>query len=144
MTDILHRVVIESSPEKVYRALTDQGGLSAWWTDATSEEKVGSIAEFSFGPDGAHKVNMQITEMVPNEKVAWNCVAGPWEHTDEFSFEIKPDERGAVVNFANRGWVEPSEFYMHCNSKWGFFLGVSLKDYLETGQGRPHPNDQNL
>jgi uncharacterized protein YndB with AHSA1/START domain len=32
MTDILHRITIEASPEALYRALTEQNGLSAWWT----------------------------------------------------------------------------------------------------------------
>lgn len=143
MAEILHRIVIETSPEKLYNALTDQDGLSAWWTDAESENEVGGVAQFRFGADG-NKVDMQIAEHVPNEKVAWKCVNGPWVDTGEFSFEIKPDERGSVVRFAHRGWPEADDFYMHCNSKWGFFLGVSLKNYLESGKGLPHPNDPNL
>ena len=39
MTDILHRIIIEASPEKVYAALTEQAQLSAWWTKAEAEKK---------------------------------------------------------------------------------------------------------
>ena len=144
MTDILHRVIVETSPEKLYQALTEQRGLSAWWTKAKTTAKAGALASFRFGPNGDHKVDMKITELVPNERVVWKCVAGPWVDTKEFSFEIKPHERGSVVQFANRGWAEPSEFFMHCNCKWGFFLGVSLKNYLESGTGKPHPDDPNF
>ena len=144
MTEILHRVEIEASPEKLYQALTEQTGLSAWWTKTETTAKEGSIASFLFGPNGEHRCDMKITKLVPNKRVEWQCTAGPWVNTSGFSFEIKPIERGAVVLFANRGWAEPSEFFMHCNCKWGFFLGVSLKNYLETGTGKPHPEDPNF
>ena len=144
MTDILHRVVIETSPEKLYMALTEQRGLNAWWTKAETTAKVGTLASFVFGSNGEHRVDMKIIELAPNERVIWECVAGPWADTKEFSFDIKSHERGSVVQFANRGWAEPSEFFMHCNCKWGFFLGISLKNYLETGKGRPHPEDPNF
>ena len=145
MAEILHRVEIETSPEKLYNALTEQSGLSAWWTKAETTAKVGTIASFLFGPEGnQHQCDMKITELTPNKKVVWKCISGPWVETKEFSFEIKAHERGSVVLFAHRGWTEPSEFFMHCNCKWGFFLGVSLKNYLETGKGNPHPGDPNI
>lgn len=144
MTDILHRVIIEASPEKVYRALTEQSRLSAWWTNAKTQGKVGSVASFFFGSNGEHQVKMEITDLVPNERVCWKCIDGPWVDTEAFQFHIQPDERGSALQFSNLGWAEPSEFFMHCNSKWGFFLAVSLKNLLETGKGQPHPNDPNI
>ena len=144
MTDILHRIVIEASPEKVYRALTDQDQLSAWWTKAETDAKAGSVANFYFGPNGEHKAAMEITELVPNERVSWKCVDGPWVGTEAFHFDIQADERGSALQFSNTGWAEPDGFFMHCNSKWGFFLTVSLKNLLETGVGQPHPNEPNI
>lgn len=144
MTDILHRVIIEASPEKIYSALTEQDQLSAWWTKAKTESKVGSVASFFFGPNGGHKVEMEITDLVPNERVCWKCVNGPWVDTKAFQFNIKVDERGSALQFSNLGWAESDEFFMHCNSKWGFFLTVSLKNLLERGVGQPHPNDPNI
>jgi len=144
MTDILHRLVIESSPAQLYQALSAQDGLSAWWTQAETNAEVGGLARFRFGPNGDHQVDMKIVELVPNESVAWQCVDGPWTNTTDFRFEIKPHERGSVLQFANRGWEQADEFFMHCNCKWGFFLGVSLKSYLETGSGRPHPLEPSI
>lgn len=144
MVDILHRVIIEASPEKVYNALTEQNRLSAWWTNAKAKGGVGSVVSFFFGPNGEHQVKMEITEMVPNESVCWRCIDGPWVGTEAFQFHIQQDERGSALQFSNRGWAEPNEFFMHCNSKWGFFLTVSLKNLLETGNGQPHPDDPNI
>jgi hypothetical protein len=51
MPNIHHEVLIEAPIEKVYNAIINQEGLSAWWTPGTSAKaEVGSIARFPFGP----------------------------------------------------------------------------------------------
>ena len=144
MSDILHRIIIEAPPEKVYKALTEQAQLSAWWTKAETEVKTGAIASFFFGPNGEHKIEMKITDLAPNKRVGWKCVSGPWVDTEAFQFNIQADDRGSALQFSHSGWAESNEFFMHCNSKWGFFLTVSLKNLLEKGTGQPHPNDPNI
>ena len=144
MSNILHRVIIEASPEKVYGALTEQDGLSAWWTKAKTDAKIGSVASFFFGPEGEHQIKMEITDLIPNERITWKCVEGPWVNTKAFEFQIQPHERGSDLQFSNLGWPKTDELFMHCNSKWGFFLTVSLKNLLETGKGQPHPHDPNI
>ncbi|WP_157828049.1 hypothetical protein [Paraglaciecola sp. MB-3u-78] len=56
--------------------------------------------------------------------------------------EVK--KRDAVLHFNHQGWSEADDFFQHCNCKWGFFLAVSLKSYLEKGVGQPHPQDPNI
>ena len=144
MHNILHRVIIETTPTKLYQALTQQQELSEWWTNNKASTEVGGIIHFEFRPQGEHKVDMEIIELISDQKVRWRCVNGPWEGIGEFCFDIQTHERGAILHFAHTGWSETDDFYMHCNCKWGFFLGVSLKKYLETGQGKPHPQDPNF
>jgi uncharacterized protein YndB with AHSA1/START domain len=53
MADILHRVGIKSSLDKVYKALATVEGLAGWWTDDTrGESKVGGVIHFQFGERG--------------------------------------------------------------------------------------------
>ena len=144
MTDILHRIIIETSPEKVYSALTEQDQLSAWWTKAKTAPLTGSVASFYFGPNREHQVKMKITDLIPDKRVCWKCIDGPWVDTESFQFNIQADDRGSALHFCNLGWSDPNEFYMHCNSKWGFFLTVSLKGLLEKGTGQPHPHEPNI
>ncbi len=144
MVDILHRVIIEASPEKVFSALTKQSQLSAWWTKAETKGELGSEIHFFFGENGDHLVKMKITELISNKRVCWTCSDGPWIDTKSFVFNIEKDVRGSALEFSNLGWAEPNEFFMHCNSKWGFFLTVSLKNLLEKGVGQPHPLEPNI
>src|SRR5688572_11016545 len=54
MPDILHRVGIKSTQNKVYEALTSIEGLSGWWTKDTKGEsnKLGGLVQFRFGQNG--------------------------------------------------------------------------------------------
>ena len=142
MADILHKIIINTSPQNLYAALTTREGLAGWWTPMTeAQPQVGSRATFRFG-DGDLGPDMKVVDLQPDKYVEWQCTDGiaEWVGT-RFTFEIRPHKNGAELLFGHRNWKEPSEFYMHCNSKWGFFLGVSLKKYLEEGRGRPHPED---
>lgn len=144
MNSILHRLNIDTSASALYRALTTAEGLTAWWTPASAETNIGGVAHFEFGPDPAHHVDMEIKRLEQDKLVVWQCVSGPWVGTGEFSFEISEAEQGVMLKFAHHGWVEADDFYMHCNSKWGFFLVISLKQYLESGTGLPHPQDPSI
>ena len=76
--------------------------------------------------------------------VAWKCIAGPGVETGLLEFIIKADERGSVLLVSHRGWAGGDELFMHCNSKWGYFLTVSLKNLLETGTGAPYSSDPSI
>jgi len=146
MPSIKHRIIYEVQPEQLFRALTTLEGLSAWWTRAESDHpsEANNMINFRFGPDGEHVVQMKVAEVTAPTRVVWKCIAGPWEATDNFTFSIDSDTRGSALTFENSGWSNQDDFYAHCNAKWGFFLTVSLKNYLETGKGMPHPADPNI
>jgi uncharacterized protein YndB with AHSA1/START domain len=76
--DNLHRIgVKDSSPDKVYDALTTLDGLSGWWaTDTKGSVEVGGVIEFRFEPGG---FDMQVVELKPAERVLWQVVDGPAE-----------------------------------------------------------------
>jgi uncharacterized protein YndB with AHSA1/START domain len=140
MPDILHRIGIKASPEKVYAALTEQEGLAGWWTKETkATAKVGAILQFRFGDHGFN--DMEVLELVPGKRVKWQCVNGAkeWIGT-ELIFDLKQDDGSTIVFFAQRGWKEQVEFMHYCSTKWGVYM-LSLKWLLEKGKGAPYPDD---
>ena len=143
MPDILHKVGIKSSsPNAVYRALTTVDGLSAWWTTSTQgESRVGNVLRFRFGDGG---FDMKVLELDPDRRVLWQVVDGPeeWIGT-RIGFDIAQRGDWTVVLFKHAGWKEPVEFMHHCSTKWGVFL-LSLKALVETGKGRPWPDEIKL
>ena len=140
MPDIIHRIGIQAPIKQVYEALTQPAGLAGWWTRQTkAEPKVGAILEFRFtggGPD------MKVEELIPNQRVKWNGVAGPDESVGtELTFDLKTEDGETIVLFGHRRWKEPGEFMAHCSCKWAYFL-LSLKSLVEDGKGTPYPDDR--
>jgi uncharacterized protein YndB with AHSA1/START domain len=139
MADILHRVGIDSTAEKVFAALSTLDGLSHWWiVGTTGETQIGATVRFH--PDGGG-FEMKVVESKPNDCVKWKCVGGPpeWIGT-EVTFRLVAKEGQVFVLFTHAGWKEPVEFMHHCSTKWATFL-LSLKSWVERGQGHPHPFD---
>jgi hypothetical protein len=143
MPDILHKVGIKSSSlDDVYTALTTVDGLSRWWTtDTEGESTVGGVIRFRFGSGG---FDMKVLALQPDTRVLWQVVDGPeeWRGTT-ISFDLKQDGDWTIVLFKQAGWKEPVEFMHHCSTKWAVFL-LSLKSLLETGKGRPWPDEIKL
>ena len=143
MPDILHKVGIKSSsPNDVYRALTEIDDLSAWWTtDTKGESKVGGALQFRFGAGG---FDMKVLELHPATRVLWQVVDGPeeWIGTT-ISFDLKQNDDWTIIIFKHAGWKQPVEFMHHCSTKWAVFL-LSLKSLLESGKGAPYPNEIKL
>jgi uncharacterized protein YndB with AHSA1/START domain len=140
MPDILHRIEIKASPEKVYHSLSDEKGLAGWWTTNTkASAKVGAIDQFRFDDRGGS--DMEVVELVPGKRVKWRCVDGAkeWIGT-ELTFDLKQENGHTIVLFVQRGWKEPVEFTHYCSTKWAVYM-LSLKSLCETGRGKPYPDD---
>ena len=48
-----------------------------------------------------------------------------------------------IVMFGHRKWRDEVEFTAHCSTKWATFL-LSLRDLVETGKGKPAPQDMRI
>ena len=142
MVDILHRIGVVSSPDEVYAALTTVDGLAAWWTqDTAGDGEPGGVLQFRFPVGG---FDMKVLEARPGELVLWQVVDGPaeWIGT-RVRFELKQEQGYTIVLFRHEGWKEPVEFMHHCSTKWATYL-MSLKELVETGAGRPSPDDLSI
>jgi uncharacterized protein YndB with AHSA1/START domain len=142
MADILHLVSIDSTPDKVFGALSERRGLAGWWTeDVAAEPKVGTVAMFRFGEHGG--CDMEIVALEPDRLVRWHCVAhlsgDEWIGT-ELTFDLRAEKGATVVRFSHRGWPEAGDFFRFCSTRWALYL-VSLKNLVETGKGNPWPRD---
>jgi hypothetical protein len=86
-------------------------------------------------------MDYETTGLEPGREVRWRFVSGPpeWIGT-EATFELSQDGDTTVLLFGHRHWKEAVEFTAHCSMKWATFL-LSLRDLVETGKGRPAPDD---
>jgi uncharacterized protein YndB with AHSA1/START domain len=136
MSNILLELVVESSPEAVYKAITEKEGIHGWWTTDTSiEAKEGTEARFGFGPKGEFSFN--VAKLAPNQCVEWDSPQGPpdWAGTD-VRFDLEAVDEGTKILFGHRNYSSEEGSFAMVSFNWAYFL-MSLKSYLETGQGMP-------
>jgi uncharacterized protein YndB with AHSA1/START domain len=139
MAEILHKISINAPPDRVYQALSTIDGLANWWTSTTSGESIpGKSITFRFGE---HAIVMRVSACEPGKRVAWECTQSTpeWVGT-QLTFDLAPDGERTTLRFGHREWKEPSDFLAHCSLKWATFL-LSLREFAETGKGRPFPYD---
>ncbi|MFG1842051.1 SRPBCC domain-containing protein [Micromonospora sp. NPDC049175] len=140
MVDILHQVGVVAPLDAVYQAVATPEGVAGWWSvDTTGKSEVGGRLAVRFGDDPGF--DLEILELDPAGRVRWRVTDGP---TEWIGTEIgwRLDERGdfTIVQFTHEGWREPTELMHQCSTKWATFL-LSLKALVETGHGRPAPDD---
>lgn len=147
MPGIIHKIGIKKPIDKVYNALATPEGIASWWTRNTSgSSKVGGNLEFRFLDHGKEKGRMTVDILThdPNKKVVWKFTAGPQEWIgSDVTFKLHQDGDLTIVIFEHNNWKEITEFTAHCSMKWATFL-LSLREYLETGKGRPAPDDMKI
>jgi uncharacterized protein YndB with AHSA1/START domain len=136
MADIRHNVAIKATPEKIYEAITTQEGLANWWAkQTTAKPEVGFVNVFTFGK---FRNEMKVTELVPSQKAAWECISSidEWVGT-KIVFDLEEKDGKTVLRFAQEGWRAVTDTFAGCNYDWALFM-KSLKSYCETGTGDPH------
>lgn len=145
MVDIIHRIGIKAPIAKVHAAVSTVEGIAGWWTrDTIGQSGPGGSFKVSFrSPSGDEigKMAFDLTKLDTDKAVQWRCTAGPeeWIGTD-VTFTLTQEGEYTVLIFGHRNWREAIEFTAHCSMKWATFL-LSLRRLVETGQGRPAPDD---
>ena len=138
--DLIHRIEIAAPLAKIYRALTTEAGIKAWWTtDVKMGSCVGSKAVFGFMK---HSVvfEMRIARLKAPSLVRWKCVdsnSKDWIGTTQ-EFKLEPQADGEVLlKFCHGGWKSGGDHCYYCNTTWGHLL-VALKEYAERGVKNPY------
>jgi uncharacterized protein YndB with AHSA1/START domain len=148
MADITHKVAIDASPDRVFDALTEQTHIAGWWTpDCTVEQRVGGHATFEFkAADGRldGHILVRIEKLVPGKLVEWKCVEQDYKGLSDWigttvRFRLAGNGKGGTdLDFAHTDWKSTEGSFHRCTDGWRHVLGVSLKNYLETGKGEPY------
>lgn len=145
MVNIIHRIGIKAPAEQVYKALSTIKNLANWWTEEVEgDERAGGKITFTFRSETGDikgQMAMEVQELNSEKNIRWRCISGPdeWIATD-ITFDLSQVDDQTIIIFGHRNWREAVEFTAHCSMKWAVFL-LSLREYVETGKGKPSPHD---
>ena len=136
--EIKKSVVIDASPEVVFRAITDPNELTNWFPDhAILEPKVGGKMKFSFYKEKSEKrtgctadafPEGTVKEFIPNKKLSYT-----WQHNDvpEFPETVvtwkleEIDANKTRVELIHSGFTgkEDRKSSKEHDQGWTYFLG---------------------
>jgi len=142
--EIKFTTTIKAPPEKIMEALMQEEHIQKWWTNEAKVIDGKGVFGFSDHGDTEARFDMERHD----NKVVWKCtkssMAGTnaWEGTT-VTFVLTPEANSTRLDFLQSGYRE-SPCYQVCNDAWGFFVGTSLKQYLETGKGSPVVNSRKI
>ena len=139
--EIWHEIHINAPLNAVYQALTDVKQLAHWWTtDTRGKSVLGGKLEFGF--HGHFVAEMVVITLCPDEQVRWRVTdrsIPDWVNT-EIQFVMFRDDGKTYLHLHHSKWHEDADMFPECSMHWAIYL-LSLKEFVETGRGRPHPYD---
>ena len=140
MAKVQHQVGIVGDIGKIYQAMHEPKGLNSWWSTSTDgTAKMGEVIHLSFSD--VVTLSFRIDSLKKNEFIGLTCVSGPgpWQNcTLKFSF--RQGEGQVWIGLEHENKEASEEDFLYFSTKWTCYL-LSLRDFIETGKGRPYPND---
>jgi uncharacterized protein YndB with AHSA1/START domain len=137
MPDILHRLPVGGSIERVFEMFATPAGLDAWWTNSsTGVPEPGAIYELDFGPGYRWKVMVAACDAP--RWIEWEVVEadGDWTGTRVGARLTERDGR-TIVDFYHAGWRHANEHYRTTSCCWAQYLRI-LRRYVEHGELVPY------
>ena len=140
MTKVKHRVGIRGNVEAVFQSLVTNDGLSGWWaTSASGKAEVGSHIDLTFS--GLAVLTFKYVELQSNKVARLKCVSGPgpWQDS-ELLFELEQSDEQVFLTLTHQNSNSTEDDFLYFSTKLPVYL-LSLRDMIESGTGRPYPND---
>jgi len=137
-------ILVNKSPEKAFEAVNNVRG---WWTENIkgNTQKLNNEFEVRFGD--VHFSRQKLIEFIPDRKVVWlvtdsklSFVKNQQEWTNtRIIFEVSESNGQTLVRFTHLGLVPEYECHEACSGAWSGYIHDSLKELIETGEGKPEP-----
>ena len=139
--EVTKNIVIDASPEVVFKAITDQNQLTNWFPDqAILETKVGGKMKFSFyknskrgnqgcGRDRDKFAEGTVIEFIPNKKISytWEASHDPDLPRTVVTWELeKIDNEKTNLKLVHTGF-KADEKVKGYDEGWSYFLNELIK-----------------
>lgn len=141
--EFVYVTFIETTPEKLWAALTDSGMMQRYWFgySVSSDWKVGS--PIKLGKDGKVTDDGEVLICNPVRRLSysWHAIYDPEmakEKASRVTFDLEPKGKYVKLTVTHEDFPPASRVLPSISTGWPMVLS-SLKSWLETG--RPMPED---
>jgi uncharacterized protein Usg len=124
----------------------------AWWSEEIegNTDKVGET--FFYHYKDVHLCKIKLIEMVGDKKLVYQVIANEFNFTKDKTewintkliFDLTREGNKTKIVFTHEGLVPEYECYNVCNDAWTSYIQGSLKNFIETGTGKPNGKEGGL
>ncbi len=139
-----HIIGAKATKQAMFQAISTPEGLEQWWaSSAKGVPQVGETLELDFA--GMTTLRFRYDEILKPNRLVLTCIEGfqAWQGT-VLTHEV--EERDAQIFLTHtHSHIDSQDIdaLTYFNTKWTVYL-LSLKRYLEEGQGTPFPLESKL
>lgn len=124
--------------------------FKGWWSEAIEGRTDVLNETFFYHHKDVHLSRIRLIELVPDKLIRYEVVENQFNFTKDkrewtgtfLVFELNQDGDKTQVNFTHQGLTPHEECFNICSEAWTFYIQTSLKEYLESGKGRPNPLEE--
>ena len=134
---------VDQTPEEAFAAINNVRG---WWSEDIEGSTDKLDDEFTYRHEDVHRCKLRLTEVIPDQKVAWLVLDNYFNFTQdttewtgtEIIFEVSAKGNQTEVRFTYLGLVPEYECFDICSNAWGSYINGSLRSLITTGKGQPN------
>jgi hypothetical protein len=124
----------------------------AWWSEEI-EGKTDQLNEtFFYHYKDVHLCKIKLNEMLPDKKLVYQVIDNEFNFTKDKTewintkliFDLSTEGNKTKIVFTHEGLVPEYECYNVCNDAWTSYIQGSLKNFIETGKGKPNGKEGGL
>ena len=125
---------INSTKEKVFKALTESNELSEWYTTVVNGKfKLNQIISFEFV--NFAKFKFKVIAIIQNESVYLEIVESEFDNVGHMmKYDLDENDGKTRVRYTYEGFDEMDDSYANMNYSSAKYL-ESLRQYCQTGKG---------
>ena len=124
----------------------------AWWSEEI-EGKTDQLNEtFFYHYKNVHLCKIKLIEMVADKKLIYQVIENEFNFTKDKTewnntkliFDLSTEGDKTKIVFTHEGLVPEYECYNVCYDAWTSYIQGSLKNFIETGKGKPNGKEGGL
>ncbi len=148
-TSFSSTILVDKPIEHAFRSIQNFRG---WWSEEIEgqTDKTGEI--FFYHYKDVHLCKIQLTEVMPDKKLVYQVIENEFNFTKDKTewintrliFELSAENSKTRIVFTHEGLTPAYECYPVCQDAWSSYIQGSLKDFIETGTGKPNGKEGGL
>jgi uncharacterized protein YndB with AHSA1/START domain len=136
---IVKEVLLDATPAKVWKALTDKNEMKQWYFDLKEFKAVpGFEFEFEGGPEDRVYIHQcKIVEVIPLEKLSYAWKYKGYEGSSLVTFELFEEGERTRLKLTHEGLESfvvnnnPDLDRKNFNAGWSHIIGTSIKEHID-------------